>query len=71
MEIFSVSVFSKVLSLDDYYCPQIWNVKQEKDREKEKVDGRQAKPNEKKDDRDLVRARVIKQRRHFFVGRTT
>ena len=29
-------------------CPQIWNIEQEKDREKEKVGGRQAKINEKK-----------------------
>ena len=36
-------------------CPQIWNVEQEKDREKEKVGGRPAKLNEKKGDRDLER----------------
>ena len=36
-------------------CPQIWNVEQEKDREKEKVGGRQAKLNKKKGDRDLER----------------
>ena len=35
MEIFSVSVLSKVLSLDKLLCPQIWNIEQEKDREKE------------------------------------
>ena len=29
-------------------CPQIWNIEQEKDREKEKVGGRPAKLNEKK-----------------------
>ena len=40
---FSVSVLSKVLSLDKLSCPQIWNIEQEKDREKEKVGGRQAK----------------------------
>ena len=34
-------------------CPQIWNIEQEKDREKEKVGGRPAKLNEKKGDRDL------------------
>ena len=34
-------------------CPQIWNIEQEKDREKEKVGGRPAKPNEKKGDRNL------------------
>ena len=32
---------------------QIWNIEQEKDREKQKVDGRPAKLNEKKGDRDL------------------
>ena len=35
--------------------PQIWNIEQEKDREKEKVGGRPAKLNEKKGDRDLER----------------
>ena len=35
--------------------PQIWNVEQEKDREKEKVGGRPAKLDEKKGDRDLER----------------
>ena len=44
---------SKVLSLDKLSCPQIWNVRQEKDREKEKVGGRPAKLNEKQGDRDL------------------
>ena len=39
-------------------------------REKEKVGGRPAKLNEKKDDRDLERE-IKKQRRHFFVERTT
>ena len=46
---------SKVLSLDILSCPQIWNIEQEKDREKEKVGGRPGKLNEKKDDRDLER----------------
>ena len=36
-------------------CPQIWNIEQEKDREKEKVGGRPAKLNEKYGDRDLER----------------
>ena len=35
--------------------PQIWNIEQEKDREKEKVGGRPAKLNEKRGDRDLER----------------
>ena len=51
-------------------CPQIWNIEQEKHREKEKVGGRPAKLNEKKGDRDLERE--IKNKGHnFFVGRTT
>ena len=36
-------------------CPQIWNIEQEKDREKEKVGDRPAKLNEKKSDRQLER----------------
>ena len=44
---------SKVLSLDKLSCPQIWNIEQEKYREKEKVGGRPAKLNEKKGDRDF------------------
>ena len=51
-EIVSVSVLSKVLSLVKLSCPQIWNIEQEKDREKEKVGGRPSKLN---DDRDLER----------------
>ena len=43
----------KVSSLDKLSCPQIWHIEQEKDREKEKVGGRPAKPNEKKGYRDL------------------
>ena len=39
-------------------CPQIWNIEQEKDREKEKVSGRPAKLNEEKGDRDLFRPSV-------------
>ena len=34
-------------------CPQIWNIEQENDREKEKLGGRPAKFNEKKGDGDL------------------
>ena len=63
-------MFSKVLCLDQLSCPQIWNIEQEKDREKGKVGGRPAKLNEKKGDRDLGR-KIKKERRHFFVGRTT
>ena len=63
-------MLSEVLSFDKLSCPQIWNIEQEKDREKEKVGGRSAKLNERKGDRDLEQ-RDKKQRRHFFVGRTT
>ena len=50
-------------------CPQIWNIKQKKDREKENVDGRPAKLNEKKSDRDLEREikKKQQQRRHFLL----
>ena len=61
---------SKVLSLDKLSCPLIWNIEQEKDREKEKVGGRPAKLNEKEGDRDLERE--IKNKGDiFFVGRKT
>ena len=60
-----VSVLSKVLSLDKLSCPQIWNIEQEKDREKEKVGGRPAKLNEKKGDRDLERE--IKNKGEIFL----
>ena len=45
-------------------CPQIWNIEQEKDREKDKVGGRPAKPNDKKGDRDLKRE--IKKTKEIF-----
>ena len=45
-------MLSKLLSLDTLPCPQIWNIEQEKDREKEKVGDRPAKL---KSDRDLER----------------
>ena len=54
---------SKVLSLDKLSCPQIWNIEQEKDREKEKVGDRPAKLNEKKGNRELERE-IKKQRRN-------
>ena len=44
---------------------QIWNIEQEKDREKEKVGGRPAKLNEKKGDRDLERE-IKKTKETFF-----
>ena len=46
---------SKVLSLDQLSCPQIWNIEQAKVREREKVCGRSAKLNEKNGGRDLER----------------
>ena len=51
-------------------CPQIWNIEQEKDREKEKVGGRPEKLNEKKDDGGLERE-IKNKGAIFFVGRTT
>ena len=49
-----------VFSLDSLQSPQIWNIEQNKDREKEKVGGSPAKLNEKKGDRDLERERKNK-----------
>ena len=46
-------------------CPQIWNIEQEKDREKEKVSGSSAKLNEKKGDRDFKRE--IKNKGDIFL----
>ena len=51
-------VWSKVSSFDKLSCPQIWNIEQEKDREKEKVGGRPAKLNEKKGNGDLKMERI-------------
>ena len=45
--------------------PQIWNIEQEKHREREKVGGRQAKLNEKKADKDLQRE--IKNKGDIFL----
>ena len=58
-------MLSKVLSLDKLSCPQIWNIEQEKDREKEKVGGRPAKLNEKKGGRNLERE--IKNKGDIFL----
>ena len=44
----------------------MWNIEQEKDREKEKVGGRPVKLNEKKGDRDLERE--IKTKETFFCS---
>jgi len=46
-------------------CPQIWNVQQEKDREKERVGSRPAMLNEKKGVRDLERE--IKNKGNIFL----
>ena len=64
-----MSELSKVLSLNKFSGPQIWNmhVEQEKDKEKEKVGDRPVKLDEKKNDGDLEREKK-KQRRHFFVN---
>ena len=48
-------------------CSQIWNIEQEKDREKEEVCGRPAKLNEKKSDRDLKREIIIKKGDIFWL----
>ena len=52
-------------------CPQIWNIEQEKDREKEKVGGRPAKLKEKKGDRAEGLEGGIKNKGDIFTGRTT
>ena len=57
-------MLSKVLSLDYLSCLQIWNIGLEK------VGGGPPKLNEEKGDSHLERE-TKKQRRHFFVGRTT
>ena len=59
-------MLSKVLSLDKLSCPQIWNIEQEKDREKEKVGGRPANLNEKKG-RQGFRARDKKNKGDIFL----
>ena len=55
---------SKVFRLDELSCPQIWNIEQETDREKEKVGGRPAKFNEKEDDR--AQSEGLKTKETFF-----
>ena len=69
MEIVSVSVASKVLSLiDQLSCPQIWNIEL-KDREKEKVGGRPAKLNEKKNKGDIFF--LLEEQHENFVAAVT
>ena len=48
-------MLSKVLTLDQLSCPQIWNKEIEKDKEKEKIGDKPAKLNEKKSDGELER----------------
>ena len=48
-------------------CPQIWNIEQENDKEKEKVGGRPAKLNEKKGDRAGGLEREIKNKGDIFL----
>ena len=60
-------MLSKVFSLDILSCPQIWNTEQEKDRETEKVGGRQAKLNEKKGDRAGGLERELKNKGDIFL----
>ena len=49
-------------------CPKLWNIEQEKDREKEKVGCWQAKLNEEKGDRDLGREIKRRTKRKFCNG---
>ena len=70
MEIVSVSVASKVLSLiDQLSCPQIWNIEL-KDREKEKVGGRPAKLNEKKKTKEIFFFLLEEQHENFVAAVT-
>ena len=59
-------------------CPQIWNIEQEKDREKEKLGGRSAKLNEERGNRDLEREIknkgdifLLEEQHENFVGAVT
>ena len=59
-------MFSKELSSDQLSCPQIWNIEQEKDREKEESRW-QASEAQREKGRQRSRARDKKQRRHFVL----
>ena len=59
-------MLSKVLSLHKLSCPQIWNIKQEK--EKKWAAGQRSSTRKRLTGKKSERE---KQRRHFFVGRTT
>ena len=66
MQIVSVCVLSKVLSLNKLPCPQIWNIEQEKDREKAGESGRQASEAQQEKGQRGFGARDKKQRRQVF-----
>ena len=70
MEIVSVSVYFKVLSLDKVSSRQIWNIEQKK-KQRKRESGRQASEAQREKGRQGFRARDKKQRKHFFVGGTT
>ena len=61
-------MLSKLLSVDKLSCPQIWNIEQEKDREKEKVGGRPAKLKEKKNKGDIF---LLEEQHENFVAAVT
>ena len=49
-------MLSKLLNLGKLSCPQIWNIEQEKDRERKRESGRQASEAQReKGDRELER----------------
>ena len=53
--------------LEKLSCPQIWNIEQEKDREKEKVGGRPVKLNEKKDGMTEIYSERKSKKAFFFM----
>ena len=59
-------MLTKVLSLDQLSCTQIWNIEKEKDKEKKKGGGRPAKLNEKTG-RQRSRARDKKNKGDIFL----
>ena len=71
MEIVSVSVYFKVLSLDKVSSRQIWNIEPKKKKQRKRESGRQASEAQREKGRQGFRARDKKQRKHFFVGGTT
>ena len=63
-------MLSKVFSLDSLSCPQIWNVEQEKYRERESKGQAIETQREKVRQRSKVRDKK-RTKETFFVGRTT